>query len=143
MRAAVSPTGGCGWVCPSRAASAGGGGGAWPGSRLPRRAPRAAPGPCTPFLRPCAVQCSNMWCDLCARAWWGRGGAPPQTEHDFNLEKQMIVTNATLKMKAEFERRKKDLQIQMLMCVLRTVCCVGWRGAGGRPRVWGSVLRQP
>ena len=38
-----------------------------------------------------------------------------QTEHDFNLEKQMIVTNATLRMKQEYERKKKDLQIQMLM----------------------------
>jgi V-type H+-transporting ATPase subunit E len=38
-----------------------------------------------------------------------------QTEHDFNLEKQMIVTNATLKLKQEYDRKKKDLQIEQLM----------------------------
>jgi hypothetical protein len=40
-----------------------------------------------------------------------------QTEHDFNLEKQMLVTNAKLKMREEFEHKKKELQVQMLMCV--------------------------
>lgn len=41
----------------------------------------------------------------------------PQTEHDFNLEKQMLVTNAKLKMREEFEHKKKELQVQMLMYV--------------------------
>jgi hypothetical protein len=29
----------------------------------------------------------------------------------------MLVTNAKLKMREEFEHKKKELQVQMLMCV--------------------------
>ncbi len=51
-----------------------------------------------------------------------------QTEHDFNLEKQMLVTNSKLKMREEYEHKKKELQVQMLMCVSPclaacTFCC--------------------
>ena len=40
-----------------------------------------------------------------------------QTEHDFALEKQKLVSNATVRMKADYERIKKDMEIQLLMCV--------------------------
>lgn len=34
----------------------------------------------------------------------------------------MLVTNAKLKMREEFEQKKKELQVQMLMCVVALAC---------------------
>ena len=35
-----------------------------------------------------------------------------KTEHDFNLEKQMLVHNGKLKIQEEYEQKEKDLEIQ-------------------------------
>ena len=35
-----------------------------------------------------------------------------QTEHDFNLEKQMLVHNGKIKIQEEFAQKEKDLEIQ-------------------------------
>lgn len=35
-----------------------------------------------------------------------------KTEHDFNLEKQMLVHNGKLKIQEEYAQKEKDLEIQ-------------------------------
>ncbi len=83
------------------------------------------------FLLPCPV---FFVCLFAFLSWWGiRRASTPlpnlirhhgsclQTDRDFAQEKQTIVADAMVKMKAEFERRKKDIQIQMLMYVFAPV----------------------
>ena len=38
-----------------------------------------------------------------------------KTEHDFNLEKQMLVHNAKLKIQEEFSRKEKEREINKRM----------------------------
>lgn len=40
-----------------------------------------------------------------------------QTEHDFNLEKQMLVHNATVKINEEYAQREKNREVEERMCV--------------------------
>jgi V-type H+-transporting ATPase subunit E len=38
-----------------------------------------------------------------------------KTEHDFNLEKQMMVHNSKLKLQQDFKRKEKDMETQKRM----------------------------
>lgn len=40
-----------------------------------------------------------------------------QTEHDFNLEKQMLVHNATVKINEEYSQKEKNKEIEERMYV--------------------------
>ena len=36
----------------------------------------------------------------------------PQTDHDFNLEKQQLVHNGKLKVQEEYAQKEKDLEVE-------------------------------
>ena len=53
--------------------------------------------------------------DLPRRATHHKLARSKQTEHDFNLEKQMLVHNAKLRIQEEYTRKLKDHEIESRM----------------------------
>ena len=54
-------------------------------------------------------------CGFARRATHHKLPRSKQTEHDFNLEKQMLVHNAKLRIQEEYTRKLKDHEIESRM----------------------------
>eukprot|EP00936_MAST-01D_sp_MAST-1D-sp1_P002573 g2573.t1 len=65
-----------------------------------------------------------------------------KTQHDFNLEKQMLVHNAKLKIQDEFDRKDKDREIQKRIALSASVGAARMRKMKARDEMMKGIIDE-